>query len=148
METSPAQSNLCALLTAVRAKVTESEKPVLKPETRRNSPTFYESPAHNLPLQTAPGDDAELDEGWHIRDNKLWPVRVHGSMLLYVHRNRRLIRGGSPGRPPWLSHSSWTLHRSCGPELQLYRPFLLHPLTMLTPAQRKTSFIGLNRDGT
>ena len=28
-------------------------------------------------------------------------------VLLYVHRNRRLIRDGSPGRPPWLSHSSW-----------------------------------------
>ena len=29
--------------------------------------------------------------------------------LLYVHRNRRLIRDGSPGRPPGLSHSSWAL---------------------------------------
>ena len=27
-------------------------------------------------------------------------------VLLYVHRNRRLIRNGSPGRPPRLSHSS------------------------------------------
>ena len=27
-------------------------------------------------------------------------------VLLYVHRNRRLIRGRSPGRPPRLSHSS------------------------------------------
>ena len=27
-------------------------------------------------------------------------------MLLYVHRNRRLIRDGSSGRPPRLSHSS------------------------------------------
>ena len=27
-------------------------------------------------------------------------------MLLYVHRNRRFIRDGSPGRPPRLSHSS------------------------------------------
>ena len=30
-------------------------------------------------------------------------------VLLYVHRNRRLIRDGSPGRPPRLSHSSWAL---------------------------------------
>ena len=30
-------------------------------------------------------------------------------MLLYVHRNRRLIRYGSPGQPPRLSHSSWAL---------------------------------------
>ena len=29
--------------------------------------------------------------------------------LLYVHRNRRFIGDGSPGRPPQLSHSSWTL---------------------------------------
>ena len=29
--------------------------------------------------------------------------------LLYVHRNRRFIRDGSPGRPPRLSHSSWPL---------------------------------------
>ena len=28
-------------------------------------------------------------------------------VLLYVHRNRRFIRDGSPGRPPPLSHSSW-----------------------------------------
>ena len=27
-------------------------------------------------------------------------------VLLYVHRNRRFIRDGSPGRPPRLSHSS------------------------------------------
>ena len=27
-------------------------------------------------------------------------------VLLYVHRNRRLIRDGSPGQPPRLSHSS------------------------------------------
>ena len=25
--------------------------------------------------------------------------------LLYVHRNRRLIKDGSPGRPPRLSHN-------------------------------------------
>ena len=30
-------------------------------------------------------------------------------MLLYVHRNRRLIRDGNPGRPPRLSHSSRAL---------------------------------------
>ena len=32
-----------------------------------------------------------------------------GWVLLYVHRNRRLIRDGSPGRSPRLSHSSWSL---------------------------------------
>ena len=29
-----------------------------------------------------------------------------GWVLLYVHRNHRLIRDGSPGQPPQLSHSS------------------------------------------
>ena len=31
-----------------------------------------------------------------------WLLKV----LLYVHRNRRFVRDGSPGRPPRLSHSS------------------------------------------
>ena len=30
-------------------------------------------------------------------------------VLLYVHRNRRFIRDGSPGCPPRLPHSSWAL---------------------------------------
>ena len=38
-------------------------------------------------------------------------VVVVVEMLLYVHRNSRLIRDGSPGRPPRLSHSSWVLKR-------------------------------------
>ena len=33
-------------------------------------------------------------------------VVVVVEVLLYVHRNRRFIRHGSPGRPPRLSHSS------------------------------------------
>ena len=33
-------------------------------------------------------------------------VVVVAEVLLYVHRNRRFIRDGSPGRPPRLSHSS------------------------------------------
>ena len=39
----------------------------------------------------------------HIRD-KLWPMPKHGAINLYVH--------GNPGRPPRLSHSSWTMHRN------------------------------------
>ena len=35
------------------------------------------------------------------------PQLVGWVLLLYVHRNRRLIRDGCPGRPPRLSHSSW-----------------------------------------
>ena len=30
-------------------------------------------------------------------------------VVVYVHRNRRFIRDGSPGRPLRLSHSSWAL---------------------------------------
>ena len=37
-------------------------------------------------------------------------MRLVERVLLYVHRNRRLIRDGSPGRPPQLSHSSWALN--------------------------------------
>ena len=33
-------------------------------------------------------------------------VEMTVEVLLYVHRNRRLIRNGSPGQPPRLSHSS------------------------------------------
>jgi len=45
------------------------------------------------------------DVGWHIRD-KLWPVPKHGSVLPYVHRNRKAYRTEGPGRPPRLSYSS------------------------------------------
>ena len=44
----------------------------------------------------------------YVRRTNIRPVK-NG---LYVHRNRRLIRDGSPGRPPRLSHSSWALQ--CG----------------------------------
>ena len=42
------------------------------------------------------------------------PLKVFESLgkvevLLYVHGNHRLIRDGSPGWPPRLSHSSWAL---------------------------------------
>ena len=37
------------------------------------------------------------------------PTHSFGWVLLYVHRNRRLIRDGSPGRPPRPSHSSRAL---------------------------------------
>ena len=54
----------------------------------------------------------------HILSSDTWPaahdVELTGftpllkllvEVLLYVHRNRRFIRDGSPGRPPRLSHS-------------------------------------------
>ena len=37
---------------------------------------------------------------------ELWEKELEVEVLLYVHKNRRLIRDGSPGRPPRLSHSS------------------------------------------
>ena len=48
------------------------------------------------------------DVGWHIRD-KLWPVAKHGPCCFTSTKIVRLIRSESPGRPPRLSHSSWTL---------------------------------------
>ena len=41
-------------------------------------------------------------------------------VLLYVHRNRRFITDGSPGRPPRHSHSSWALM----PSNRLIRVFI------------------------
>ena len=41
-----------------------------------------------------------------VMESKGNVVVVVVEVLLYVHRNRRLIRDGSPGRPPRLSHSS------------------------------------------
>ena len=43
-----------------------------------------------------------------------------GWVLLYVHRNRRLIRDGSQGRPPGLSHSFWALQPTVKVEVLLY----------------------------
>ena len=45
------------------------------------------------------------DAGANAR-RKAVVVVVVVEVLLYVHRNRRLIRDGWPGRPPRLSHSS------------------------------------------
>ena len=49
------------------------------------------------------------DVNWHIRD-KLWPVPKHrGSSVFTSTKTRRFVRTDSPGRPPRLSHSSWTM---------------------------------------
>ena len=49
------------------------------------------------------------DVNWHIRD-KLWPVPKHGSKSVFTSmKTRRFVRTDSPGRPPRLSHSSWTM---------------------------------------
>ena len=61
-------------------------------------------------------------------------------VLLYIYRNRRLIRDRSPGRSPPLSHSSWALlgmqrwddpWRHSGAESNRHRP-----LTSLAPYRR------------
>ena len=52
------------------------------------------------------------DVGWHIRD-KLRPMLKHGSIIFTSTETRRLIRTNSPGRPPGLSHSSWTMTLRC-----------------------------------
>ena len=50
----------------------------------------------------------QMSAQWHIRD-KLWPMPKHGSIEFFTSTEiRRLVRTDSPGRPPRLSHSSWT----------------------------------------
>ena len=58
----------------------------------------------------------------------LWdcPPCLVVEVLLYIHRNRRVIRDGSPGRPPRLSYSSSTLLFLSGKPLLLYCTLLLH----------------------
>ena len=51
------------------------------------------------------------DVSWHIRD-KIWPMPKHGSINLYT-----ICVTDSPGRPPRLSHSSWTTPSSEGDDL-------------------------------
>ena len=46
---------------------------------------------------------------YYIIWDKLRPMPKHGLILLYVHGNLRLVRTDSPGQPPPLSHSSWTM---------------------------------------
>ena len=61
-------------------------------------------PLINLPL------GVELHDHILIRSNSATICTVlllMSEVLLYVHRNRRLIRDGSPGRPLRLLHSSW-----------------------------------------
>ena len=50
-------------------------------------------------------DGATPYKSWHFAAVSCWLAEVS----LYIHRNRRLIRDGSPGQPPRLSHSSRAL---------------------------------------
>ena len=51
------------------------------------------------------------DVSWHIRD-KLWPMRSTVQQFFTSTETRRLVRTDSPGRPPRLSHSSWTMMKA------------------------------------
>ena len=62
-------------------------------------------------------------------------VVVVVEVLLYVHRNRRFIRDGSPGRPPRLSHSYWALGHMVGPLPQPCRTPACLFRSKLNPAQ-------------
>ena len=72
------------------------------------------------------GWQKDLERFWFWRQGRWWTSRhwsdatgdsavtendddVDVEVLFYVHRSRRLIRDGSPGRPPRLWHRSWTL---------------------------------------
>ena len=56
-----------------------------------------------------------------LQQLKLWARSQDGAeVLLYVHRSRRFIRDGSPGRPPRLSHRSWALRSYDVAEVLLY----------------------------
>ena len=48
------------------------------------------------------------DVSWHIRD-KLWQCRSMVQYSFTSTETKRLVRTDSPGRPPRLSHSSWTM---------------------------------------
>ena len=48
-------------------------------------------------------DESHFNVSLIVRVKKM---RLVAEVLLYVRRNRRHIRDGSPGRPPRLSHSS------------------------------------------
>ena len=53
---------------------------------------------------------ATIPRNAYFRGDFSYTLQDDEEELLYVHRNRRLIRDGSPGRPPRLSHSSWALN--------------------------------------
>ena len=101
--TSHVQRHLCilqrALSTVVRKTVTKTVPREPTVETRSKVVQLTITAQLCLHVQTAPG---------------LWVTINHPQLclvkvLLYVHTNIKLIRDGSPGRPPRLSHSSWAL---------------------------------------
>ena len=63
-------------------------------------PTVSVDVKQHLKTKKKKGEEPELRSC--VKDEADVLVEV----LLNVHRNRRLIKDGSPGRPPQLSHSS------------------------------------------
>ena len=49
---------------------------------------------------------SEAEFRGRVSEHEAGSVGPLTEVLLYVHRNRRFIRDGSPGRPLLLSHSS------------------------------------------
>ena len=58
------------------------------------------------------------DVGWHIKD-KLWQSRSMVQCCFTFTETVRLTRTESPGGPPRLSHSSWTLQDKVSPSSRL-----------------------------
>ena len=63
-------------------------------------PRSFRLTANALPLSQTGSREEQMmmkcclmssDVSWHIR-NKLWPMPKHGSIILYVHGNQRLVR--------------------------------------------------------
>ena len=81
-----------ALSTAVGKRVPKTESEGSAVEEQLSNKTIHHAMRAELHLPLLDGDDDDDDDDDEV--------------LLYVHRNRRFIRYGSPGRPPRLSHSS------------------------------------------
>ena len=81
-------------------------------KTREIEVDSQESPGEIKSREAELGSQRKLDSPLlHLFLNNcfsdiLTSIVVVFEVLLYVHRNRRFIRDGSPARPPRLSHSS------------------------------------------
>ena len=96
-----------AVPTAVRNRVTMSVAPPLGNNRSKRSPTFKPSSTCLLLISSGLTWGSGTTSLFLISPGLWLMLALVVQVLLYVHRNRRLIRDGSPGRPPRLSHSSW-----------------------------------------
>ena len=79
-----------ALSTAVGKRVPKTESEGSAVEEQLSNKTIHHAMRVQLHLPPLDDDDDDDDD----------------EVLLYVHKNHRFIRYGSPGRPPRLSHNS------------------------------------------